>query len=275
MRALVRSTFVAALALMCLLGLSRWSTAAAPRGVQVTFQSADPVLKGSVPAMLYVPQGAGPFPAVVLLHPCSGPQPYNYDWAAWLQSLGYVAILPNSVAARHAHTTCGARDVTPGKQAQDGLGALLYLRSRPDVIPKHIAVMGWSHGGAGALVSDDRHFITQFHPKGGGYKAAIALYPGCYGWKANRLAAPLLMLIASDDDYAQPGPCIDRATKLQAAGRKIEWKVYEGAFHGFDTPGPEQVIRLAGGHVAHLRYDASAAADAHTQVQQFLNARLQ
>lgn len=288
MRTVRRSNFVIGFALICVLGISSWSAAAPGAGSpspgygtgvpgdgeRVTFKSEDPLVKEPVPATIYRPQGAGPFPAVVLLHPCSGPELYNYDWGRWLRNLGYVAIIPNSFAPRHLHSTCGSIDVKPGKQALDGLGALVYLRGRPDVTPKMVAVMGWSHGGAATLASIAGPLVRRVHPKGGPYRVAIALYPGCDGWKTPRLTSPLLMLMGSDDDWAKPGPCIEHAKALKADGAVIEWKIYSGTMHAFDAPSVERVMQVPGVGTVHLRYDASAAADAHTQVQRFLSVHL-
>lgn len=285
MRAVRLSCCVTALAVLCVLCISRGDAAhpgagpggaAAPgAGERVTFQSADPGLHTPIPATIYRPEGSGPFPAVVLLHPCSGPQAYNYEWAAWLRGQGYLAIVPNSLSPRHTHETCAfSTEVAPRKQALDGVGALAYLRSRPDVIPTKIAVMGWSHGGGATLASVSPRLMRRFHPQGGGYQAAVALYPGCQGWKPTRLAAPLLMLIAQDDDWGSPAECVAGAEALRAAGSEVAWKVYAGAMHGFDAPAEDRTVRLPGGAVHHLRYDAAAAADAHTQVQRFLSAHL-
>ena len=60
---------------------------------------------------------------------------------------------------------------------------------------------------------------------------------------------------------------------MRAAGAAIEWTIYPGAMHGFDQPGPARVVHL-GSHTYHLEYSATAAGDAHTQVQRFLSIHL-
>jgi dienelactone hydrolase len=259
---------------MCVLGVSLWGTAA-PGGEPVTFKSADSAMNASIPATLYRPSGAGPFPGVVLLHDCGGLHPYQADWAAWLQNLDYVAILPDSLSPRNLTTACAGNTFPVRDHALDGLGALAYLRSRPDVIAAKVAVMGWSHGGASALISASARFIERSHPAGGGYQVAIALYPVCSAFQQGDLAAPLLMLMGSADDWTPPAQCVERGTALKAAGAAIEWTIYPGAMHGFDQLGPARVLHLPGGHTYHLEYNATAAGDAHTQVQRFLSTHLQ
>ena len=267
-----QSCLAVSLAVMCALGVSLWATAA-PGGESVTFKSADSAVNTSIPATLYRPAGAGPFPGVVLLHDCGGLHPYETDWAVWLQGLGYVAILPDSLSPRNLTTACPANTFPVGDHALDGLGALAYLRSRSDVIPGKVAVMGWSHGGASALISASAAFIERSHPDGGGYQAAIALYPACAAFHEGGLGAVLLMLMGSADDWTPPAQCVERGTTLKAAGAAIEWTIYPGAMHGFDQPGPARVVHI-GSHTYHLEYSATAAGDAHTQVQRFLSNHL-
>src|SRR5262249_10277321 len=136
------------------------------------------------------------------------------------------------------------------------------------------AVMGWSHGGAPALLSTSARFIERPHPDGGGYQAAIALYPVCRAFQEGGLAGPLLMLMGSADDWTPPAECVERASALQRAGAAIQWTIYPGAKHGFDQPGPARVVHFTGGHTYHLEYNAAAAGDEHTQVQRFLGTQL-
>lgn len=50
-------------------------------------------------AALFRPEATTPRPALVLLHPCSGLLPFMTDWAHWLQSEGYVALVVDSFSA--------------------------------------------------------------------------------------------------------------------------------------------------------------------------------
>jgi len=269
-----RTGLAIVLAVMCMLGVSLRGYAASD-SERITFKSPDSAVSVPIPATVFRPKGSGPFPGVVLLHVCSGIRAYDSKWAEWLGTLGYVAILPDTLSPRNVSTFCGvsgAPDIR--SQALDGIGALAYLRSQPDVIPGKIAVMGWSHGGAATLVSASARFINATNPAGGGYQAAIAFYPGCVAFQDGNLATPLLMLMGSADDWDPPGRCVERGTALQSAGTPVEWKVYKGAMHCFDEPGPNREARVSG-RTYHLGYDRTAAKDAFDQVQRFLKAYLQ
>ena len=268
-----RTGLVIVLAVICVLGISSRGYAA-PGSERITFKSADSTVSAPIPATVYRPKGSGPFPGVVLLHACNGIRANDSKWAEWLVTLGYVAILPDSHSPRQVSTACEGGGLTFRERALDGLGALAYLRSQPDVIPSKVAVMGWSHGGASTLISASARFINATHPIGGGYQAAVAFYPPCVAFHDGNLVSPLLMLMGSADDWTPPDRCVERGTALQTAGTPIEWKIYKGAMHTFDEPSPNRVVRISGRRY-HLEYDRTAAKDAHDQVQRFLRTYLQ
>jgi dienelactone hydrolase len=67
-------------------------------------------------AIVYVPAGNGPFPAVVLMHGCSGmwagtgrPTPSYAFWAEHLQSRGFIALLVDSFGPRGEKEICTQR----------------------------------------------------------------------------------------------------------------------------------------------------------------------
>jgi len=51
-------------------------------------------------AELFVPMGAGPFPALVVLHGCNGVGRHERLWAQQLTAWGYVAIVVDSLRPR-------------------------------------------------------------------------------------------------------------------------------------------------------------------------------
>jgi len=238
------------------------------------FRSLDPLLDGLVPSTLYRPAGAGPFPAVVLLHGCSGIGASIYAWARWLRDAGYVALVVNSLGPRYTRSVCvvGGHP-TDRDQALDAFGALLHLRSLPWVNPKRIAVIGWSHGGGAVFVAASAPFVNEVLPLIGGFQAAVALYPPCGMFPSRGIAAPMLILMGSVDDWTPPAVCETRVPPLLATGAPLLFHVYPDATHAFDTPAPNRVLHIAG-HSFTLRYDADAAADAHVRIAAFLASHL-
>jgi dienelactone hydrolase len=220
-----------------------------------------------IPATLIKPEGAGPFPAVVIAHDCSGLGPRSSGaprrWADELVQQGYVVLMPDSFTPRgFPNGVC----FIPGNQtvsvygnvrAADAYGALAALRALPYVDGRRVGIMGGSHGGwttlAAMFVPVDADDILA-GAKRDGFAAAIALYPACaprFGaWSTSRFGsfgppasyagvyqpiAPLLILIGEKDDWTPAEPCRRLAEASRAAGYLVDIKVYPDAHHSFDS----------------------------------------
>jgi dienelactone hydrolase len=262
-----------------------------------------------IPATLIRPDGDGPFPAVVILHDCSGLGPKSSGapmrWAGELVPQGYVVLIPDSFTPRGFQDgTCfvpGSESVRASGyvRAGDAYGALTVLRALPYVDGRHVGVMGGSHGGWSTLATmsaplSDKEPLAS--AKRDGYTAAIALYPGCamhYGtWttqredgKANgrvvshsgvfQPTAPVLILVGDKDDWTPAEPCRWLVESSRAAGFPVDLKVYPGAYHSFDSASryrfdPNRVNgNSSSGRGATTGGNPEAWADARKQVAAF------
>jgi len=192
---------------------------------------------------LYRPEGNGPFPALVLLHGCSGMYgtgtnltPSYRRWAETLRANGYVALLVDSFGPRGARSICAMlqRTILEGRErVEDAYASLKWLAQRPDVQPDRIGLMGWSHGGSGTLQT-----MSSLRKSGPGFRAAVAFYPGCRSLSQAKTPyhpyAPLLILIGEADDWTPAAPCVELAAKTKAGGDPVEIMTYPGAHHAFD-----------------------------------------
>jgi dienelactone hydrolase len=258
----------------------------------------------SLPFTLSKPAGDGPFPAVVILHDCSGLGPHSsgmpWRWSSELTQRGYVTIWPDSFTPRGRPKGVCAGAAPPGityeQRASDAYAALAYLASLPFVDARRIAVMGGSHGGSSTLATivDPPENAKRTDT---GFAAAIALYPACgrsYGtWSVQRRkepgtsitgyagafkpVAPLLILIGALDDWTPAEPCRKLAEAAQAAGYPVEIKVYPGAHHSFDSILPARYVaerinaNSPTGRGATTGGNAEAWADAVDRVTGFLD----
>jgi dienelactone hydrolase len=242
----------------------------------VTVASTTGGVPQDLPTELYKPEGAGPFPAIVMLHDCSGLGARSSGaparWAQLLATQGYVVAMPDSFGPRgYPQGVCTApagnstAAVNPGPRAVDAFATLAYLRQLPFVDGAHIGVMGGSHGGSTTLIADMAPVAANAplaQDKQQGFAAAVALYPACasrYGnWSARRESvdhgavvefsgtyqpvAPLLILVGAKDDWAPAEHCRVLAERSQAAGYPVSVKIYPGANHSFDGPAPERYV---------------------------------
>ena len=220
-----------------------------------------------LPAVLMLPEGSGPFPAVIVLHPCGGPGPLEEDWAARLNSWGYAAVIPDSLAPRNVDSVCAPGNqplVTPQDRAGDVISAALWLRTQPEIDGARISVLGHSHGGATASWVTERQY-EQAYP--GLLKASVDYYGPCR-FPASHGTVPLLALAGDADDWGHPAStCRDFGSRL-ASDQPFELYTYPGVVHAFDNR------RLWGrlmdeGHP--LEYDRAAAEDSFVRVRAFLD----
>src|SRR5215475_2406356 len=95
----------------------------------LSFPNATPAKPLTVPAWELRPEGAGPFPAVVLMHGCGGISPSNHEWSRWFRDEGYVALLVDSWTPRKVGTSCSPDlpDIPNTERFDDAIGALRYL----------------------------------------------------------------------------------------------------------------------------------------------------
>ena len=113
-----------------------------------------------IPSYITIPNGEGPFPAVVMPH--GGPWVRDTggfdEWAQLLAHHGYVVIQPNyrgSTGYGLAHWMAG--DAKWGLEMQDDLDdAAMYLVERGLATKDKLAIFGWSYGGYAAFAGSMR-----------------------------------------------------------------------------------------------------------------------
>ena len=216
-----------------------------------------------ITAALYRPQGAGPFPAIVLAHSCAGVGPHTEIWGRRLAEWGYVVIAPDSFGPRGVTSVCGKGTIVSGTaRVADIAGAMDYLNAQPFVRKNDIGLIGHSHGGWTTM----RAVQGSFGLAGRGLRAAVAYYPSCSAAFDSDFAVPLLILIGDRDDWTPASNC----QRMQAAGftrpELVKLVTYPDAYHSFDS---KLQARSAYGH--HLAYDPVAAPDAEARTKAFFD----
>jgi len=255
----------------------------------VYFMSADGVTE--IVGYLFHPAGAGPHPAIVLLHGRAGPYSSNDNatctlvargvtspcsaatlskrhmmWGEFWASRGLLALLPDSFGPRgKAHGFGRFTHDHPDRESVNELtvrpldaeGALAWLAGRRDIVPDRIFLQGWSNGGSTTL-----NVMIRQGAKAG-FRAALAFYPGC-GRSALldhtiRTSTPIVMFLGTDDEEVSPEICEHVAERSNAAGTSIDAAVYPGATHDFDDPGTNRQ-EVPGNQAAKAGAMAKAAA---------------
>ena len=216
------------------------------------------------------PDGAGPFPAVIVLHGCAGmhdttKQRLVDELVAW----GYVILLVDSYATRRIDHACEAGALaTFFRRRPDAYGALIFLARQDFVDPHRVAAVGFSAGAWVTLSVAETNALELFEPPSNlRFRAAAAFYPPCRE-AAARPGIPTLIFMGALDDWTPAADCSNKITSWGNDGPPVELVVYPGAYHGFYyrhlQPGTTLFDHW-------LEYNGEAADNADHRLHQFLD----
>lgn len=213
------------------------------------------------------PSGDGPYPAVVIVHGCTGvPDDVKTGgakgfWPEQLERAGYAVLLVDSFTSRNVHDACTAGG--PSRVA-DAYGALAFLARQPFVDRKRVALLGLASGGAAALSVVEKRDAELFEGENEqAFKAAIAVAPFCS--TDGHVLVPTLIVVG-ELDTRPVAACRRLMARRTGAGSTITLIVYSGVHHDFDAA-----------HLPHgqrgdywIQYDAAATERAAQDILGFL-----
>ncbi len=113
-----------------------------------------------------------------------------------LRGDGYIVLFVDYLGRRGARN-CSRGLITEGDAAKDLVAAVTWLRSQPAVDKARISALGRSYGGGAVLVALAENTEEQL-----GISRAVVYYPICRAVRPWRVATPVLMLLAGDDEVA-------------------------------------------------------------------------
>jgi dienelactone hydrolase len=243
--------------------------AAAANAAEVQFSSSKietPEPGERIWGKLYMPNGAGPHPAIVLLHTCGGlTQHVIVDWPEFLTGLGYLVLSVDTLGPRFHDRGCSKMRDRFAIQARDAYGALDYLAAQTNVDSKRVAAIGFSMG---AFAINEHIFSRSARPAGSPeFRAFVSLYGRCRDMQKNTVRiAPLLQIIAEKDEKLAPS-CIEAAKSI-----KMETHILPGVHHAFDQSRYTQIRPDFAGNM--MLYDADATEKTRGLIRQFLERNL-
>ncbi|RMH12023.1 MAG: dienelactone hydrolase family protein [Gemmatimonadetes bacterium] len=180
---------------------------------------------------LAVPEGEGPFPAVILIHEWNGLVDRVRQMADEMASQGYVALAADlyrgRTGASREENMALVREARaePERVIANLDAAARFLRARPDVTGK-IATMGWCFGGGIALS----------YALGGEHHDGTAIFYGSLVTDPERLRAidhPVYGTFAELDRGIPPDEVERFARALERIGVEHDIHVYDEVGHGF------------------------------------------
>ncbi len=201
--------------------------AATPK--QVSYRSGDE----TVQAILYAPEGKGPFPGIVVIHEFWGLSDWIKEQASKISDQGYVTLAIDLYRGKvttnpeEAHELM--RGVPEDRAAQDLRAAVAFLKSQPNVKKNRIGAIGWCMGGGYALD------VALQDP-------TVAADVINYGHLATtqeslqKIHAPILGIFGGKDQGISSADVKKFEEGLKAMGKTVEVHVYPEAGHGFENP---------------------------------------
>lgn len=234
---------------------------------------------------LLVPDGAGPFPAIVLVHPCSGLNAMIANYAREAMTRGFVVLMIDSLGPRAVTSVCyGPRNgVNFFRGLRDALQAADHLRSLPAVDKTRVGLVGYSWGGMIGLMSSSPQY-REWLGFGSPFAKIVAHYPGCFtinppGGKSYEIFnvdsdVRLLALIGSDDTETPAAECVGKFRQAADRGAPVTWHMYPNATHCWDCKQIDGLrkIDVRGNEVVY-RFNGAVAKDATDRTFTFLNGR--
>lgn len=217
----------------------------------VSYKSGDE----TVQAILFTPQGRGPFPGIIVIHEWWGLNDWVKEQASKLADQGYEALAIDLYRGKVATTPDQAHEIMRGvpedRAKRDLHAAFEFLESQSNVKKDRIGAIGWCMGGGYSLdvalqeptlaadVINYGHLATD--------SAAIA-----------KIHAPILGLFGAQDHGITPDDVHKFEAAMKQADKKIDVKIYDDAGHAFENPNNKD------------GYRATDAADAWSRTSAFL-----
>ena len=200
------------------------------------------------PVDVYVahPTTPGPHPGIVVLEEAFGRVEHIEDLCRRFANAGYVAASPELYARTGApghdfKVVLPAMFGLPDAQIVSDVEAVAdHLRSLPDVNGK-VAITGYCMGGrATSLVAFSSTRFDVAIPCWGGFLNRATFEddttdarPTPVASLAGNLSCPIFLVGGADDQNPSPEELTSLHDKLVAAGKDVQFKLYEGAGHAF------------------------------------------
>ncbi len=215
--------------LVCLSLMVPVVSRAAGEATTVRYASGSETVEG----YLVTPAGAGPFPAMVVIHEWWGLNDQVKEEARKLAAEGYLALAVDLYRSRMASSPEEAHELSRGlpedRARRDLRAAFEYLAQRPDVRRDRIGSIGWCMGGGYSLR------LALDEPR---LAAAVIYYGRLVTDEAElaQLKTPLLGFFGQDD-RGIPAESVRAFDALLAKlGKGASIHLYAGAGHAFANP---------------------------------------
>ena len=188
---------------------------------------------------LFLPEGPGPFPVVIIAPGSLGLQQHHATIAAAITDAAIAACAIDPFDTRGVLSTVANQvQFSFAASAWDVLATAEVLAARPDIDPTRIGAQGHSRGGSAVLSAASVHLAAAASaPKLVGVYAA-------YPWSGQQFVNPAVgstrirAIIGDRDDWCSPMQVQGHIHAIRLAGGDATVRIVAGAPHSFDRTSP-------------------------------------
>jgi len=225
------------------------------RGEALTIRSANPanfhqaisdtgaMARQDIWAKLFLPEGPGPYPVVIVVPGSLGLQPHHLAHASAITDAGIAACGIDPFGPRSVTSTVANQvQYSFAASAWDVLATAEVLASRPDIDAARIGAQGHSRGGSAVLSAASVHLAgASGAPKLAGVYAA-------YPWCGHQFTDPdvggtrVRAIVGDQDDWCSPMQVQAHIHPMRVAGGDASVRIVADAHHSFDRATPLEHI---------------------------------
>ncbi len=196
-----------------------------------------------LPAKLFLPEGSGPHPVVIIAPGSLGLQEHHMALAAAVTDAAIAACAIDPFSTRSVATTVHNQvQFSFAASAWDVLAAAGALAARPDIDSTRIGAQGHSRGGSAVLNAASVHLAGA-----AGAPKLVGVY-AAYPWSGQQFLDPdigttrVRAIIGDRDDWCPPVQVQAHIHAMRAAGGDATVRIVPGANHSFDRTTPLEHI---------------------------------
>ena len=214
-----------------------------PRNFHQAISDTDAMPGQDLWAKLFLPEGPGPFPVVIIVPGSLGLQQHNLAYAAEMTNAAIAACAIDPFRTRGVVSTVDNQvQYSFAASAWDVLSTAEFLAARPDIDPARVGAQGHSRGGSAVLSAASVHLAAASSaPKLVGVYAA-------YPWSGHQFLNPAVgstrvrAIIGDLDDWCSPTQVQAQIHSIRSAGGDATLRIVRGARHSFDRATPLEHI---------------------------------
>jgi carboxymethylenebutenolidase len=220
-------------------------------------------VKKDMDAQLMLPEGNGPFPAILLLHTSGGLQSSDLDFARQLVSEGYAVLVPSFLAAYNIKARNRQESFTLYAEPiyADFKSCLDDLKANPRIDARSLGAVGFSNGG----------YFAMWLAAKGDVQAGVSYYGALTGAGTDRslgrfrqsfnpASSPVLILHGTDDSTVPVAKAAELDELLTGIAVPHSYYQYPRAEHRFERD--------------HSAANDAAAKSAWDKTREFLQTQL-